>query len=167
MCMADTSTIPSRTPLFSTMAATWSVMRTNSWRALVLNQRYSVVVFMCAWGPASAGPGLPEGSPHIRQGQRRVGVDVPAAAPAGSKGAQAGGGDHRGIVGRKADVRHEHGHARGLAPRQGVAAQAAVGRDAAGNAHRARAARAGSVEQLVEQRFHDDTLKARAQIPNL
>src|SRR5215204_2510535 len=46
MCMADTRTKPSLTPLFVTAAATSSVMRTNSCRFLVLNHRYSVSVFM-------------------------------------------------------------------------------------------------------------------------
>jgi len=41
MCMADTSTMPSRTPLRCTIARTSSVMRTNSWRCFVLNHRYS------------------------------------------------------------------------------------------------------------------------------
>ena len=39
MCIAETSTMPSFTPLFCTIAATSSVMRMNSWRVLVLNQR--------------------------------------------------------------------------------------------------------------------------------
>ena len=39
MCIADTSAMPSCTPLFLTIAATSSVMRMNSWRSLVLNQR--------------------------------------------------------------------------------------------------------------------------------
>ena len=39
MCIADTSTMPSRTPLFETMEATSSVMRTTSRRFDVLNQR--------------------------------------------------------------------------------------------------------------------------------
>ena len=39
MCIADTSTMPSFTPLFLTMAATSSVMRMNSCRFSVLNQR--------------------------------------------------------------------------------------------------------------------------------
>ena len=39
MCIAETSTIPSVTPLFFTIAATSSVMRTNSCCFFVLNQR--------------------------------------------------------------------------------------------------------------------------------
>ena len=39
MCIAETSTIPSRMPLFFTIAATSSVMRMNSCGVLVLNQR--------------------------------------------------------------------------------------------------------------------------------
>jgi hypothetical protein len=39
MCIAETSTIPSSIPLFFTIAAISSVMRTNSWRFFVLNQR--------------------------------------------------------------------------------------------------------------------------------
>ena len=39
MCMADTSTMPSRTPLALTIAATSSVMRTISRRCFVWNQR--------------------------------------------------------------------------------------------------------------------------------
>ena len=46
MCIADTSTIPSFTPLLFTIAATSSVIRTNSCRAGVVNQRYSVSVFI-------------------------------------------------------------------------------------------------------------------------
>ena len=38
--MAETSASPSVTPLFSTTAATWSVIRTNSCRWLVLNQSH-------------------------------------------------------------------------------------------------------------------------------
>jgi hypothetical protein len=39
MCMAETSTVPSLTPLLFTMSATSSVMRTNSCRFAVLNHR--------------------------------------------------------------------------------------------------------------------------------
>src|SRR3954447_15458034 len=42
MCIADTSTMPSVTPLFLTIAATSSVMRTISCRRFVLNHRQSV-----------------------------------------------------------------------------------------------------------------------------
>src|SRR5262245_6430837 len=44
MCIADTRTIPSFTPLVFTTEATSSVMRMNSCRFFVLNQRYSVAV---------------------------------------------------------------------------------------------------------------------------
>ena len=39
MCIAETSAMPSLTPLFFTIAATSSVMRTNSWRCVVSNHR--------------------------------------------------------------------------------------------------------------------------------
>ena len=39
MCIADTSAVPSFTPLFFTIAATSSVMRMNSCRCFVLNRR--------------------------------------------------------------------------------------------------------------------------------
>ena len=39
MCIAETSTMPSVMPLVATIAATWSVMRMNSCRCLVLNHR--------------------------------------------------------------------------------------------------------------------------------
>jgi hypothetical protein len=39
MCIAETSTMPSSMPLFFTIAAISSVMRTNSWCFFVLNQR--------------------------------------------------------------------------------------------------------------------------------
>src|ERR1700691_3084187 len=44
MCIAETSTIPSRTPLARTIARTRSVMLTNSCAFFVSNQRYSVAV---------------------------------------------------------------------------------------------------------------------------
>ena len=37
--IAETSTVPSVTPLVFTIAATSSVIRMNSWRFFVLNQR--------------------------------------------------------------------------------------------------------------------------------
>src|SRR5262249_60649146 len=46
MCIADTRTMPSLTALFSTMAAMSSVMRMNSCRFFVVNQRYSVKTFI-------------------------------------------------------------------------------------------------------------------------
>src|SRR5262249_33423453 len=46
MCIADTRTMPSLTALFSTMAAMSSVMRMNSCRFFVVNQRYSVTTFI-------------------------------------------------------------------------------------------------------------------------
>ena len=39
MCIAETSTIPSCTPLVLTIAATRSVIRITSWRRAVWNQR--------------------------------------------------------------------------------------------------------------------------------
>ena len=39
MCIAETSTVPSLTPLFCTIAAISSVMRMNSCRFFVLKQR--------------------------------------------------------------------------------------------------------------------------------
>src|SRR4051812_48549068 len=50
MCMAETSTMPSFTPLLLTIAETSSVMRMNSCRFEVVNQRYSVntVIFVLA-----------------------------------------------------------------------------------------------------------------------
>src|SRR5689334_11491454 len=46
MCIAETSTMPSCTPLFFTKASTVSVMRTSSRFFFVSNHRYSVPDFM-------------------------------------------------------------------------------------------------------------------------
>src|SRR4051794_36079656 len=46
MCIAETRTIPSVTPLLPTIPATSSVIRMNSCRFLVVNHRYSVNVIV-------------------------------------------------------------------------------------------------------------------------
>src|SRR5687767_7369976 len=125
MCMADTRTMPSLTPLLATTDATWSVMRMNSCRVLVLNQRYSVVVFMTSVRGC--------GSLDPPQRQRRCRVDAPVAARTGAKRAQPRGGNHRGIIGGQAQGRDEHRQAGRRATGLRVAAQPAVGRHTAGD----------------------------------
>src|SRR5688500_3326768 len=106
MCIADTSTIPSATPLFLTTAATSSVMRMHSWRFLVLNQRYSVSVFI-----------------FFLQREAGVGVDVEQAGRAGSIPAKASGGNHRRISGRERKAGNEHREPALVAAGDGVGAQ--------------------------------------------
>src|SRR6266542_2173753 len=105
MCIAETSTMPSATPLLFTIAATSSVMRMNSWRFLVLNQRYSVAVFIASEREAG------------------VGVDVERGRDAGAILAQAGGRNHRGIIGREREARDEDRKAPAISLSDGVRAQ--------------------------------------------
>ena len=77
---------------------------------------------------------------------------------------QARGGDHRGVVGRQRQARHEHRQLARLASRARVRAQPAVGRHAAGDADAARAVPPRRVEQPIEQRLDDDALEAGADV---
>src|SRR5688572_4833897 len=117
MCMADTRTMPSFTPLFFTTEATSSVIRMNSCRFFVLNHRYSVAVVIAAYSstfqvPSSCAEFLfgVRGSAFGVSSQRkcRVRIEVPSCRLAGTIRAEAGGGNHGCIVRRKRQPRDEH-----------------------------------------------------------
>src|SRR5688500_8860173 len=150
MCIAATSTIPSATPLFLTTAATSSVMRMNCWRCLVLNQRYSVSVFMV-----------------FLQRETGVGVEVGQGGRAGSISPKPGGRNHRRIIGRERQAGNEHRDAALVAADDGVGAQPRVGRHAAGDADAARVVPPRGIEQPIEQVFNRHALEAGADMGDL
>ena len=98
-------------------------------------------------------------------GSDGVGVEVRAARRRRArKRRRPAARDHRGVVGRERQRRHEHRQAARCAARFGVGAQPAVGRHAAGDADAARAEPARRLERPIEQRLDDDALEAGADV---
>ena len=77
-------------------------------------------------------------------------VEVERRRLAALEPAQPGGGNHRGVVGRERQRRHEDRQALALAALGRVAAQPAVGRHAAGDADAARAEPARRLERAID-----------------
>ena len=74
---------------------------------------------------------------------------------------EAGGGDHRGVVGRQRQAREKCRHFALFAALLHVGAQTAVRRHAAGHADALRAVAPRRREQALHERVYDDALKAR------
>jgi hypothetical protein len=72
MCMADTSTMPSRMPAAARHFSTSSVMSMISWRLRVLNVRYVVCVFMAGRERDGQIPSRMLGRPFPSRGPTRA-----------------------------------------------------------------------------------------------
>ena len=99
--------------------------------------------------------------------QRRIRIDVERRGDAGAEFPQPGGGNHRGVVGRQLQARHERRHLARVAVRLDVGAQAAVRRHAAGDADAPRAVAACGGERALDQRRDDHALEAGADVGDL
>ena len=101
------------------------------------------------------------------QWKRRLRVQSIVRPHTRMKPAQSCSRDHRRIVGREGQRRHEHREAGPLPRCLGIGAKAAVGRHAAGDADAPGAGPAGRREGLVDERLDDRALEARAQVGKL
>src|SRR6187551_2541524 len=184
MCMAETSTMPSFTPLFFTAAATSSVMRMNSWRFLVLNQRYSVSVFIASQIQPRRHEEIEAHEESLAwfsswffdflrlfvvscERQRSVCAQIPSSDDAGAEVSQPGGRNHRSVVCRELDAGDEDRQFARFAALAAVGAKPAIGRNPAGDPHAAGAVPPCRVEQRIEERLHDDTLEAGTNVIDL
>src|SRR5215207_11353855 len=100
----------------------------------------------------------------VLEAERDVRVEVEAVAESGLKFDRAGGGDHRGVVGREVARGEVGGHAYPPPQLARSLAQGFVAGDAAGDDERAGAVLPGEPFGRADERADDHTLEARGQI---
>src|SRR5262249_26017794 len=101
---------------------------------------------------------------HDSQWQRGVGVEIERRCFAATKFSKAGSGDHRRIVGRQRQAWYERRHLPSFAVRLEIRPQSTVPRNSTCNTDAPRLPAPGSVEGTLDQRRHDDALKAGTEV---